>query len=649
MSVLEVASKCIRSGMSVIPILPDGTKRPAIGEWKPFQERIVDEETSRKWFANGSGIAAICGRVSGNLEQIDFETEEAFHAFDELVLEHGSDELIEKYRNCILVKTPGPGRHLGYRSTQRVSGNQKLAFHELRDGQKNPDVLIETRAEGGYVLLPGSPPKCHQSGRPYELLSGDYGSIPVLTSEERDLFLSIARSLSRWIPKPKTTVTGQPPNMPAGLKRPGDDFNSRANWFDILPKHGWKMIQQRGPETRWMGPGKHSSESSAVSNHYGDDKLYVFSNNVSPFEPEKAYTKFGAYALLEHDGDFNAAAKALADKGYGEKIQTKVLPSMKVPEASSWESLEQSILPVSWAWEGWLANGFATMLAAEVGEGKSGLALKIAEPFLNGSPWPDGSKFNGKMGSIVWCECEAAQALNFQRAKNWGLPVNKILSPLRDPLMDIQLDLQEHRSAVASIMKREDVRLLILDSLRGSHSGDENSSDTVSVVKLIAEIARNSGKPCIIIHHLRKRNETDSREEITLDRLRGSSALVQMVRLVWAIDRPNLASDKRRLSVIKSNLAKFPSPIGFEIDESGISFGSAPRVVKAETTVSKATDLLLTLLGKGPVPSADLTREFEGAGLSWDSAKKAKDKLGIIVYRKDFRWFWSLPFTTEVE
>ena len=49
----------------------------------------------------------------------------------------------------------------------------------------------------------------------------------------------------------------------------------------------------------------------------GRDLLYVFSSNAAPFEPEKGYSKFAVYALLNHGGDFTAAARALAAEGYG--------------------------------------------------------------------------------------------------------------------------------------------------------------------------------------------------------------------------------------------------------------------------------------------------------------------------------------------
>jgi hypothetical protein len=42
----------------------------------------------------------------------------------------------------------------------------------------------------------------------------------------------------------------------------------------------------------------------------------VFSTNAHPFEPERAYHKFAAFALLNAGGDFIKAATILAHQGY---------------------------------------------------------------------------------------------------------------------------------------------------------------------------------------------------------------------------------------------------------------------------------------------------------------------------------------------
>ncbi|WP_227469342.1 hypothetical protein, partial [Actinomyces sp. HMSC065F12] len=46
------------------------------------------------------------------------------------------------------------------------------------------------------------------------------------------------------------------------------------------------------------------------------NRLYVFTTSTS-FQPETPYTKFAAYALLNHGGDYQAAARQLAHDGYG--------------------------------------------------------------------------------------------------------------------------------------------------------------------------------------------------------------------------------------------------------------------------------------------------------------------------------------------
>ncbi|NJM11482.1 MAG: hypothetical protein HC889_06020 [Synechococcaceae cyanobacterium SM1_2_3] len=41
-------------------------------------------------------------------------------------------------------------------------------------------------------------------------------------------------------------------------------------------------------------------------------------SSSTPFETEKPISKFAAYVILEHGGDFKAATKALRDQGYGD-------------------------------------------------------------------------------------------------------------------------------------------------------------------------------------------------------------------------------------------------------------------------------------------------------------------------------------------
>jgi putative DNA primase/helicase len=316
----------------------------------------------------------------------------------------------------------------------------------------------------------------------------------------------------------------------------------------------------------------------------------------------------------------------------------------------SFADMAQMIGPIEWLWPGWLPAGMLTILVGEGGSGKSSLALKICTSVLLGKPWPDKNHYKNAVGSVLWCEAEAAQAINLSRAAGWGLPMDNILLPLPNPLEDLKLDDDNHKALFYNKAHLDEVKLIVIDSLRGILGrGDENSSDTLSLIKFIAETARDSGKPIILIHHLRKSGLMDN-GEITLDRVRGSSAIVQTARMVWALDTPDQTQKfNRRLSVIKSNLARFPEEIGMIIDENGVNFGAAPEKPHEETVTGRAADLLLALLQKGPMSSIDLQAEFNAAGISKTTLDRAKARLGVVSIknRGDGRWFWSLPYKSE--
>lgn len=322
--------------------------------------------------------------------------------------------------------------------------------------------------------------------------------------------------------------------------------------------------------------------------------------------------------------------------------------SDETSEPATWADLEGVLGPITWDWQPWLPQGMLTILAGESGSGKSALALRLGACYLRGDAWPDGMPYGGQVKRILWCEAEAAQAVNFERAKKWGLPMDHIFTPFANPLVDIRLDEAGHQAALRVLAEREDIGLIVIDSLRGANTKDENSSETMGMVKWLAELARDSGKPILLTHHLRKRGVFDL-DGVDLERLRGSSAIVQAARVVWALDTPD-AQDKanKRLQVVKSNLAKFPDPVGMTISDIGVTFGIAPEPPRIETVADKAADLLLALLSDDPMQSDNLRTEVEKAGVSWRSAQRAKAKLGIVsIKREDGRWYWSLPARDE--
>jgi hypothetical protein len=165
--VLDYARLYVADGISVIPIMPDGSKSPALTSWKVYQTRLPTPEELQRWFAAGLyGIAILAGHVSGDLEILDFDDGPTFQTWAGLLAQHRLDVLERLPR----VATPGGGFHVPYRLPYPPEGSRKLAQRQVLDpstGKRALKTLIEIKGEGGYVLAPGSPPACHQTGRPY--------------------------------------------------------------------------------------------------------------------------------------------------------------------------------------------------------------------------------------------------------------------------------------------------------------------------------------------------------------------------------------------------------------------------------------------------------------------------------------------------
>lgn len=139
-----------------------------------------------------------------------------------------------------------------------------------------------------------------------------------------DMFLAAGAALDQ---REKATRQVRPwkadQKGPAGEpgNRPGDDFNRRTDLAEQLAALGWKLDHVRGDVSYWTRPGKARGVSASLGQcktGSGLPRLYVFTSNAAPLEPNTSYDAFGLYAALNHGGDPAAAARALADQGLGE-------------------------------------------------------------------------------------------------------------------------------------------------------------------------------------------------------------------------------------------------------------------------------------------------------------------------------------------
>jgi hypothetical protein len=228
-----------------------------------------------------------------------------------------------------------------------------------------------------------------------------------------------------------------------------------------------------------------------------------------------------------------------------------------------------------------------------------------------------------------------------------GLDCSKILSPLSNPLDGFKIDNPAHLERLRASAMRPDVKFIVLDALSGATTEDENSSKMVHKVKELSSIAVESGKPFLVLHHLNK--GLSDRDGVHQRQIRGSSGIIQEMRIVWAIDSPDESDPAHhRLSVITSNLGACPSAIGFRISENGIQFGSeVPRRHRPENAVDRAKEFLLAALQSGERRSTEVQDEAEGHGISRRSFFDARDALGVVKIKKADGWYMALPSRRE--
>jgi hypothetical protein len=180
--------------------------------------------------------------------------------------------------------------------------------------QPEPVWHIEVLSTGKQVVVP---PSIHPTtGCRYEWITLPH-SLPLLPES---MYTAIDAALAASV-RLNAHDDRQPSacQRPSTGSRPGDDFNTRADWETLLLPHGWTLVHRRGEVSYWRRPGKTESGWSASVNYGGHDLLYCFSTAAPPFASETAYRKFTAYTLMEHRGDFRLAAKALWHLGYGER------------------------------------------------------------------------------------------------------------------------------------------------------------------------------------------------------------------------------------------------------------------------------------------------------------------------------------------
>jgi hypothetical protein len=239
----DKAKAYARAGRSVIPLRDLKTKKPAV-QWSVYQRKAADIPQIQTWFSGQHaypGMAVVTGRVSGNLQGLDFDCKNDNGASHEAWLDEVNRWAPSLIDRLVSETSQSGGMHY-YFSCPEIAGGVTLAFTEPKPQTNEvtgevkmiPQALIETKENGRYMACYPTPG--------YTMVHGNLTSVPEITTEERQILHDAARMQNKNFSEEKrgNRYTANP-------DQPGTQYSQKATIAEVLHmlvEHGWTEVRR---------------------------------------------------------------------------------------------------------------------------------------------------------------------------------------------------------------------------------------------------------------------------------------------------------------------------------------------------------------------------------------------------------------------
>lgn len=268
----------------------------------------------------------------------------------------------------------------------------------------------------------------------------------------------------------------------------------------------------------------------------GKEKVVILPDNDSPGRSYAAkianalYGKVGSLKVVELLG-LQEAEDILDWLKIGGNDKAKLLQIIKEasewiltgePEAKEPEEFDPSKLPtgthiqtlevkIEWLIKGLLPKKAITVLHGRGGIGKTWLSLSMAESIATGKPFLGltteqtpvyYTDYENPLPVLV----ERVKTLNIQGVRFWH-----ISNTPPPPALDTEKNYYYGKLPEGS--------LIVFDTFRSAHTGDENDSKNISGVLTVLKLLREKGYTILLLHHTAKGNDS---------RYKGSTAILDL-------------------------------------------------------------------------------------------------------------------------
>ena len=333
-----------------------------------------------------------------------------------------------------------------------------------------------------------------------------------------------------------------------------------------------------------------------------------------------------------------ALREALAGGTDREKIIGTLLSATRIKSASVYQSLEEiaaDLPPIEWAWANWIPRSMISMVAAVPGAGKTYVSLDLARRVSTpGESWPDGTPIM-RYGKVIYIDAESVPQLLNERADDWKMDKKKLYLLMPDTGEMIDFGEQTWRDRLIEMTSALRPELVVIDSLGSiSSRGENNVEDVRSLMGWLTRYALDFNLALVLIHHLRKKGSLQLMDLISMDDVRGSGHIVAAVRSLMGLSviRDSDKADKngpRRLEVLKTNLCRYPEPIGITFEPGYpkgvvLKYGDVPVKEKEASELDRCVEWLRDLLRGGPMRPSEVVEAGKQDGFGRSNIYKAR-------------------------
>ncbi len=214
--------------------------------------------------------------------------------------------------------------------------------------------------------------------------------------------------------------------------------------------------------------------------------------------------------------------------------------------------------------------------------------------------------------------------------------------------------------ALETAVIRTGAALVVIDPV-SAYLGDKDSYKDSEVRALLAPLSALADRHRVAVLAIMHLTKNEQRRAIY--RAIGSIGFVAAARIVLAVvfDPKDESRSRRLLAGVKSNLSGTPPTLAYTIGGDGLMWAAAPVAgVDPDALLAGGFDpedpadrqdadqFLRGLLADGRVPATEVFRDARKNGLSENTMRRAKRRLGVVTRHEGQpgekgAWYWSLP------